>query len=205
MELSSEEKRKDSMVAWIRETGDARSVQRVIPKHMGPERGWGGTCVKTVAQGDALLSFHCSLLMDRCAAERSEIGPLIMEPPAALHTADWPPGKSRRISSAPRGCDEKRRCKDLPSMAEPWTIILLLLHELGKGQRSFWFPYIDMLPKDFDNALHFSAGEAALLDGTDLGDELLPEIQGDEEIVQRVWEDVDSLGYTYIWQCLLSF
>ncbi len=33
----------------------------------------------------------------------------------------------------------------------------------------------------------------------------LPEIRGDRELVKRVWEDVDALGYVYIWQCLLSF
>jgi len=33
----------------------------------------------------------------------------------------------------------------------------------------------------------------------------LPEITGDKELVKRIWEDVDSLGYVYIWQCLLSF
>ena len=33
----------------------------------------------------------------------------------------------------------------------------------------------------------------------------LPEIVGDKELVQRVWEEVDQLGYIYIWQCLLSF
>ena len=33
----------------------------------------------------------------------------------------------------------------------------------------------------------------------------LPEIPGDQELVKRVWEDVDALGYMYIWQCLLSF
>ena len=32
-----------------------------------------------------------------------------------------------------------------------------------------------------------------------------PEICGDKELVKRIWEDVDALGYTYIWQCLLSF
>jgi hypothetical protein len=32
-----------------------------------------------------------------------------------------------------------------------------------------------------------------------------PEICSDEQIVQRVWEDVDALAYMYIWQCLLSF
>ncbi len=32
-----------------------------------------------------------------------------------------------------------------------------------------------------------------------------PEIMGDEEMVKRVWEDVDALGYMYAWQCLLSF
>jgi hypothetical protein len=33
----------------------------------------------------------------------------------------------------------------------------------------------------------------------------MPEIQGDQQLVERVWKDVDSLAYTYIWQCLLSF
>ena len=33
----------------------------------------------------------------------------------------------------------------------------------------------------------------------------LPEIKGDQELVQRVWEDIDALGYVYIWHCLLSF
>jgi hypothetical protein len=33
----------------------------------------------------------------------------------------------------------------------------------------------------------------------------LPRITGDEKLVRRVWEEVDSLGYTYIWQVLLSF
>jgi len=33
----------------------------------------------------------------------------------------------------------------------------------------------------------------------------LPKIPGDEQVVRKVWEDVDALGYLYIWQCLLSF
>ncbi len=33
----------------------------------------------------------------------------------------------------------------------------------------------------------------------------LPEIPGDAALCQQVWEDVDSLAYTYIWHCLLSF
>jgi hypothetical protein len=32
-----------------------------------------------------------------------------------------------------------------------------------------------------------------------------PKIAGDEQLVRRVWEDVDALGYMYIWQILLSF
>jgi len=30
-------------------------------------------------------------------------------------------------------------------------------------------------------------------------------ISADKELVQKVWEDIDALGYVYIWQCLLSF
>lgn len=33
----------------------------------------------------------------------------------------------------------------------------------------------------------------------------LGKIKGDEELVRRVWEDIDSLGYIYIWHCLVSF
>lgn len=33
----------------------------------------------------------------------------------------------------------------------------------------------------------------------------MPEIQGDKELVQRVWEETDALGYLYIWHCLLAF
>ncbi len=33
----------------------------------------------------------------------------------------------------------------------------------------------------------------------------LPEITGDKALVKKVWEDIDALGNTYIWQLLLSF
>jgi hypothetical protein len=33
----------------------------------------------------------------------------------------------------------------------------------------------------------------------------LPPIQGDAELARKVWQDVDALGYVFIWQCLLSF
>ena len=33
----------------------------------------------------------------------------------------------------------------------------------------------------------------------------LPTITGDEALVKRQWEEIDSLAYTYIWQVLLSF
>jgi hypothetical protein len=32
-----------------------------------------------------------------------------------------------------------------------------------------------------------------------------PQISGDEQLVKRVWEETDALGYMYIWQVLLSF
>lgn len=33
----------------------------------------------------------------------------------------------------------------------------------------------------------------------------LPNISGDEALVQRIWENIDALGNMFIWQCLLSF
>ncbi len=33
----------------------------------------------------------------------------------------------------------------------------------------------------------------------------LPPMTGDEQLVKKVWEDVDSLAYTFIWQLVVSF
>jgi uroporphyrinogen-III decarboxylase len=33
----------------------------------------------------------------------------------------------------------------------------------------------------------------------------IPSVNGDEQLVKQIWEDVDSLGNMFIWQCLLSF
>lgn len=33
----------------------------------------------------------------------------------------------------------------------------------------------------------------------------LPEITGDEAILERVWQDNDALAYAYIWHLLVSF
>ncbi len=33
----------------------------------------------------------------------------------------------------------------------------------------------------------------------------LPDISGDANLVQQIWEGCDELAYTYIWHCLLSF
>ena len=33
----------------------------------------------------------------------------------------------------------------------------------------------------------------------------IPEIPGDVQLVQRIWEDIEGLAHTYIWQVLLSF
>ncbi len=35
--------------------------------------------------------------------------------------------------------------------------------------------------------------------------EEFPPIEGDEGLVKQIWEEIDTLGYLYIWQCLLSF
>jgi hypothetical protein len=33
----------------------------------------------------------------------------------------------------------------------------------------------------------------------------IKEMKGDKELVKKAWEDIDTLGYIYIWHCLLSF
>ncbi len=33
----------------------------------------------------------------------------------------------------------------------------------------------------------------------------MPAITGDKELVERVWKQTDSLGYLYVYFCLLAF
>jgi hypothetical protein len=33
----------------------------------------------------------------------------------------------------------------------------------------------------------------------------LPPIQGDAGIVKRIWEEIDTFGFTFIMHCLVSF
>jgi len=33
----------------------------------------------------------------------------------------------------------------------------------------------------------------------------IPQIPGDADLCQRIWDQVEGLGNTFIWQCLLSF
>ena len=33
----------------------------------------------------------------------------------------------------------------------------------------------------------------------------LPEIRGDAELCRRIWDDLDSFAYTFIWHLVLSF
>ena len=35
--------------------------------------------------------------------------------------------------------------------------------------------------------------------------DIISRVKNDPELVKKVWEDIDGLGYVYIWQCLLSF
>lgn len=33
----------------------------------------------------------------------------------------------------------------------------------------------------------------------------IPDISGDPQLAKKIWEDIDGLGYTYVWHCLVSF
>jgi len=33
----------------------------------------------------------------------------------------------------------------------------------------------------------------------------LPEISGDKQLIRQTWEETDTLGYIYVWYCLLAW
>ena len=35
--------------------------------------------------------------------------------------------------------------------------------------------------------------------------EKMPEMTGDEELVQKTWENIDAWTYSFVWHCVVSF
>jgi len=33
----------------------------------------------------------------------------------------------------------------------------------------------------------------------------ITQLPGDEQLIRKIWEEIDSLGYLYIWHILVSF
>ena len=80
-------------------------------------------------------------------------------------------------------------------------------HEYGDYGSSAWDN--DGLAETDSTGEHYEFQDLAKKPGVCIpwADKLkeLPEIPGDAQLVQRVWEDIDTLAYVYIWQVLLSF
>ena len=180
-----------AMVAWSQVTSECAT-----------QRGCrGGTAaVGHVKRGATLLAFPAAMLMDRYAAERNPVlAPLLAEEALRQHDTGpcEPAAKTPKVGRCSEGVvtnEEgfergKRPVRGLP---DSWVIILMLVHERCKGDSSFWAPYIRLLPEDFDNALHFTPAQAALLAGTRLGDELLPAARSDLARLGTVLERLSS-------------
>ena len=170
------ERARERMAGWLQASGCVCGNVRM--RWMGADRGWGGAaCEAGLARGEILLAFPAGILLDASAAHRSALGPLLEKAAAAAAEAA---ATAAATGSAPaEELPRKARRPAGPKLPDAWAIILLLLHERAKAERSFWFPYIDMLPKHFDNALHFTGGEAELLVGTHLADALLRDANRD--------------------------
>lgn len=77
-----------------------------------------------------------------------------------------------------------------------------MIHEDGKGEDSKWWPYLQILPKEFDTLIYWSTSELAELEGSAVVDKvgkdeadasftktLLPIVQQDPDLFGRYSED----------------
>ena len=145
--------------AWLQEH---RAVCRGVKFEMTPHAGYGARVVKGVGANSTVLAIPRSFLIDFSAAVRSSIGKAIksLQP----HLSDFSEAERERIS-----------------------IFALLLHEKGvQREKSFWWPYIQLLPQSFDSALWFSEAELRWIQGTTL----VPRIKNMNEKLQRIHQRV---------------
>lgn len=63
--------------------------------------------------------------------------------------------------------DLSRLCPEVVQRLDSWNaLILAMIYEDGQGQQSHWWPYLDVLPTDFDTLIHWSQSELAELQGS---------------------------------------
>ncbi len=143
-------------------------------RFLGPDCGYGGICIQPVQTGQDLLCLPASLMMDRAAAMRSELGPCLQSHPIWAEGADSSrlsalPAAGQSRFSAPAAVNSAVRGgsiggSDSAPPPDAWAIILLLLFERARGAASPWSRYIAMLPATIDAAATcFAPAEAAAL------------------------------------------
>jgi N-lysine methyltransferase SETD6 len=50
---------------------------------------------------------------------------------------------------------------------DPWLqLVLVMIYESGKGNSSEWYPYLDILPREFDTLVYWSDSELRELQGS---------------------------------------
>lgn len=68
------------------------------------------------------------------------------------------------------------------------VLVLLLLHEKGKGEDSWWWPALQYLPEKYDQTINWTAPELEEISGTNLHGltlRLLEQIDGDFEELRK--------------------
>lgn len=60
-----------------------------------------------------------------------------------------------------------KRIPDIFRKLNPWmSLILVMIYEVGQEERSQWWPYLQILPEEFDTLIFWSSSELAELQGS---------------------------------------
>ena len=61
----------------------------------------------------------------------------------------------------------QRRMPDAFKELDPWmSLVLVMIYEAGGKEQSTWWPYLNVLPEDFDTLMYWSSSELAELQGS---------------------------------------
>ena len=58
-------------------------------------------------------------------------------------------------------------CPDVVQRLDTWNaLVLAMIYEDGLGEKSHWWPYLDILPTSFDTLIHWTPSELSELEGS---------------------------------------
>lgn len=148
----------DRFLAWFKSVGgEFRDDLLEIRDLRSRDAGRGIVAVKDIPEETTLFTIPRNAIINVETSDLSKLLPGIFD--GTLKDAD----------------------EDEAEPLDPWaSLILVMLREYLQGDKSYWKPYIDILPTTFDTPIFWTQDELKELEGTVLTSEKIGKLESDE-------------------------